>query len=179
MNRYFCLAPDSSSARDCLKKLMDEQFDEHLISLVANANLVLDEISMEDESKTWEALDVLQRSIARGGSPGMFAGLRAVTLPSVNITLVGRAIFCADLVNLGFQVILSHSLHLPASAALLQRLHDQIAAGKALLILGVAPQQAAKFERFAQQTCPEIRFNCDAVMTKGSGDARVIEQILN
>lgn len=178
MNRYFSLAPDPDHARSCIAKLLDANFNEHHISLIADASVALDEISMEEESKTWEALDVLQRSIANGGSPGMFTGLRAVSLPSINMMLAGRAILSADRVNLGFQVVLSHSLHLHVSHSILQRLQSQILQGKVLLILGMEPVLVPSFNRFVQGKCPEIGFNYDAGMMSASDNDRFMESIL-
>jgi hypothetical protein len=52
-------APDDQVARKAVLMLHRSQVDAHLIGLVADAGARLDEISMEDECRTWEALDVL------------------------------------------------------------------------------------------------------------------------
>jgi hypothetical protein len=179
MNRYFCLTQEAASARHCIRKLLDNQIDEHHISIVANGILPLDQVSMDDEGKTWDTIGVVQRSIAIGGNPGMFAGLRAVVLPSVDITLAGSAIYSADMVRVGIPAILARLLHQHVPSNLLLRLQDQIAEGKLLLILGITPEQVVMFDRIARQVCPNIQFTSDLGMTKIPGDNHFIELVLS
>ncbi len=178
MDRYFSLTNDAASAKHFVRKLLDNQIDEHHISVVANGILPLDQVSMDDECKTWDAVGVVQRSIAIGGNPGMFAGLRAVVLPSIDITLAGSAIYSADMVRVGVPAILARLLHQHVPPNLLLRLQDRIAGGELLLILGVVPNQVVMFDRFARQVCPNIRFISDLGMARSPGDNHFMELVL-
>ena len=179
MNHYFSLTQGAASARHCIRKLLDNQIDEHHISIVANGILPLDRVSMDDEGKTWDTIGVVQRSIAIGGNPGMFSGLRAIALPSIDITLAGSAIYSADMVRFGVPAILARLLDQHMSSNLLLRLQDQISEGKLLLILGITPKQVVMFDRIARQVCPDIHFISDLGMTKIPGDSHLIELVLN
>jgi hypothetical protein len=179
MNHYFCLTESSASARKCIRKLLDNQIDEHHISVVSNGILPLDEISVDDESKTWDSVGVVQRAIAIGGNSGMFAGLRAVVLPSIDITLAGSAIYAADMVRAGAPAIYARVLHQHLPLNLQIRLQDRIASGQLLIVLGIVPGQVETFDRFTRQTCPDIQFISDLGMAKSPGDNHFMELVLS
>ena len=135
--------------------------DPHLISLVADAGARLDEISMEDECQTWEALDVLQRSIALGGTPGKFVGMHAVNLPLASVTLAGAAIYAADFARSGFESVLTHALGRSLTTAQFADYSQKLARGEWILTLRLLASHAAVVEDMLRRCEPMIHRESD------------------
>ena len=150
-------APDAQMARNAVQMLHRSGVDAHLIGLVADAGARLDEISMEDECQTWEALDVLQRSIALGGVPGNFAGLHAVNLPLTSVTLVGAAIYAADFARSGLDSVLTHALGRRLSTDQLADYSQKLARGEWILTVRLNVPHAAVIEDMLHRGEPMIR----------------------
>lgn len=154
---YLCFAPDGATAKNAIRLLRHHRIDDHLIGLIAGVNLALDAVSSDDECQTWEALDVLQRSVAKGGAPGIFDGLHAVSLPSAAITLAGSAIFAADVADVGIAVVLSRvlgkSLDSDTIADLCRRLTD----GELLLAVRLTDLHATQIGQRLRQQVPLLR----------------------
>lgn len=77
---YLCFAPHDATAKKAIRLLRHYRIDDHLIGLIADENLVLDDVTGDEVCQTWETLDVVQRSIAIGGVPDIFGGMHAVSL---------------------------------------------------------------------------------------------------
>lgn len=148
--------PDDQAARNAVRILHRLRVDSHLIGLVANAGTQLDEISMDDECKTWESLEVLQRSILLGGAPGNFAGLHAVNLPLVSVTLVGAAIFAADFARSGIDSVLRHALDRSLSTEQVIGYSQKLARGECILSVRLNVSHEAVFEGMLRRWEPMI-----------------------
>ena len=149
-------APGDQAARNAAQLLHRSRVDAHLIGLVADAGARLDEISMEDECQTWEALDVLQRSIALGGVLGNFAGLHAVSLPLASVTLAGAAIYASDFARRGFDSVLTHALGRSLTTELLADYHQKLVRGEWIMAVRLNGPHAAVVEDMFRQGEPLI-----------------------
>ena len=153
---YLFFAPDEQAARNAVQILHRSHVDAHLIGLVADAGTRLDEISMEDECQTWEALHALQRSIALGGITGNFAGLHAVNLPLASVTLAGAAIYAADFVRSGFDSVLTRALGRSLTTGQLADYSKKLARGEWILTVGLNVSHAAEVEDMMHREEPMI-----------------------
>ena len=162
---YLFLAPDDQAARNAVQILHRLRIDAHLIGLVADAGTRLDEFSMEDECQTWEALDVLQRSIALGGITGNFAGLHAVNLPLASVTLAGAAIYAADFARSGFDSVLTHALGRSLTTEQLADYSKKLAGGEWILTVRLNASHAAEVEDMLHREQPMIQLESDMPVT--------------
>ncbi len=154
---YLCIAPDDATAKKAIRLLRHHRIDDHLIGLIADADLVLEAVSIDEECQTWEALDVLQRSIAIGGVPGIFGGLHAVSLPSVATTLVGSAIFAADFAAIGITAMLTRALGKPLDPGTIDDLCRRLANGELLLAVRLTDRHATDIGRQLRRQVPLLR----------------------
>ncbi len=154
---YLCIAPDDATAKNAIRLLRHHRIDDHFIGLIADVDLALDAISVEEECQTWEALDVLQRSVAIGGVPGIYNGLHAVSLPSVATTLAGSAIFAADLARLGVAAILSRVLGKPLDPDMIADLCRRLADGELLLAVRLTDRHANHIGQQLRRQVPALR----------------------
>lgn len=154
---YLCFAPDDATAKHAIRLLRHHRIDDHLIGLVGDGHLVLDEVSVDEECQTWEALDVLQRSLAIGGAPGIFGGLHAVSLPSVATTLAGSAIFAADFAGIGVAAVLTRVLGKPLDPETTAYLCRRLADGELLLTVRLSDRHAADIGQQLRRQVPLLR----------------------
>ena len=154
---YLCFAPDDATAKNAIRLLRHNRIDEHLIGLIADANLALDDVSSDEACQTWEALDVLQRSVAKGGAPGIFVGLHAVKLPSAATTLAGSAIFAADVADIGIAAVLSRVLGKPLDSDTIADLCRRLADGELLLAVRLTDLHAAQIGQQLRRQLPLLR----------------------
>lgn len=151
---YLCFAPDDATARKAIRLLRHYRIDDHLIGLIADENLVLDDVTVDEACQTWEALDVLQRSIARGGVPGIFGGLHAVRLPSMAATLAGSAIFAADFAATGIAAVLSRAVRKPLDPDTIADLCRRLANGELLLAVRLTERHATDIGQQLRRQVP-------------------------
>ena len=149
-------APDDQAARNVVQMLHRSRIDAHLIGLVGGVEARLDKISMEDECQTWEALDVLQRSIALGGTPGNFAELHAVNLPLASVTLAGTAIYAADFARNGYGSVLEHALGRRLTTGQIADYRQQLARGEWILSVRLNAPHAAVLEDMLRRWEPMV-----------------------
>lgn len=154
---HLCFAPDDATAKKAIRLLRHHRIDDHLIGLIADMDLVLDAVSSDDECQTWEALDVLQRSIAKGGIPGIFDGLHAVSLPSVATTLAGSAIFAADIADIGIAAVLSRVLRKPLDSDTIADLCRRMSEGELLLVVRLTDLHATQIGQQLRGQVPLLR----------------------
>ena len=154
---YLCFAPDDVTAKKAIQLLRHHRIDDHFIGLIADMGLVLDAVSTEEECQTWEALDVLQRSVAIGGAPGIFGGLHAVSLPSVATTLAGSAIFAADFAGIGVAAMLSRVLEKPLDPDTVADLCRRLADGELLLVVRLTDRHATDIGPQLRRQLPMLR----------------------
>jgi hypothetical protein len=154
---YLCFAPDDATAKNAIRLLRHYRIDDHLIGLIADVDLALDAVSSDEECQTWEALDVLQRSVAKGGAPGIFDGLHAVSLPSVATTLAGSAIFAADVADIGIAAVLSRVLGKPLDSDTIAGLCRRLADGELLLAVRLTNLHATQIGQQLRRQVPLLR----------------------
>ena len=154
---HLCFAPDDATAKKAIELLRHYRIDDHLIGLIGDRDLVLDAVNAEEESKTWEALDVLQRAVAIGGAPGIFDGLHAVCLPSMATTLVGSAIFAADFASIGMAAVLSRVLGKPLDPDTITNLCRRLAGGELLVVVRLTDHHANQIGKHLRRQLPTLR----------------------
>jgi len=154
---YLCFAPDDATAKNAIRLLRHHRIGDHSIGLIADVDLALDAVSSDEASQTWEALDVLQRSVAKGGAPGIFDGLHAVSLPSVATTLAGSAIFAADVADIGIAAVLSRVLGKPLDSDTIAGLCRRLADGELLLAVRLTDLHATQIGQQLRQQVPLLR----------------------
>lgn len=154
---YLCFAPDDATVKNAIRLLRHHHIDDHFIGLIADLDLVLDAVSTDEESQTWEAIDVLQRSVAIGGAPGIFDGLHAVSLPSMATTLAGSAIFAADFAGIGIAAVLSQVLGKPLDPDTIADLCRRLADGELLLAVRLTDLHATQIGQQLRRQVPLLR----------------------
>lgn len=153
---YLCFAPDDATAKKTIQLLRHHRIDDHFIGLIADVDLALDAVSADEECQTWEALDVLQRSVAIGGAPGIFDGLHAVSLPSLATTLAGSAIFAADFASIGIASVLSRVLGKPLDPDTTADLCRRLADGELLLVVRLSDHHATHIGHQLRRQVPTL-----------------------
>ena len=115
--------------------------DEHL-SLIARSDIELEEIPDGYKDAATDFMPAAARGAATGGAAGVVAGLVAMAFPPLGVTLAGAA-----LLGLGGAAVGGWSSALAGSTVedpVRRRFHDEIDAGRILLVLDAeSPQLAA------------------------------------
>ena len=135
MKRYIYAFDSAESARAAVMTLRLNGIDEKCVSLIARADIQLDEIPEKYLSAPTDFMPALGRGAAIGGITGLFAGLVAMAIPSLGIAMAGPALlaFFGGGAVLGAWSSALVGASIPDSIR--RTFEDEIQAGRTLLVI--------------------------------------------
>lgn len=143
MNRYIYAFDTTQAARDSVNVLRARGISDKAISLIARSDIELDEIPSRFLDASTDFVPALTRGAAIGGVTGLCAGLIAIAIPPLGITLAGPALlgFLA-----GGAVVGAWSSALVGASVpdeIRRKFEDEIEAGRTLLVVDVRTDNEA------------------------------------
>lgn len=135
MKRYIYAFDTPGAARGAVEVLRGHGIRDEAISLVARSNIELEEIPQRYLDASTDFIPALRRGAAVGGVIGLCAGLIALAIPPLGITMAGPALigFFA-----GGAVLGAWSSSLVGSSVpdeVRRKFEDEIDAGRTLLVI--------------------------------------------
>jgi hypothetical protein len=131
--KHVYLAQDLAAASVAVARVRAAGVDEPDIALVARADLEIQELPERYRNASTDFVPAMLKGALAGGSAGLLAGLVAVAIPGLGVTLAGAAAIAAVGAAAG-----TWSSGLMGSALpdpVRRRFEDQIAAGRILVVI--------------------------------------------
>jgi hypothetical protein len=135
MKRYIYAFDSVESAHAAVMTLRLNGIDEQRMSLIARADIQLEEIPEKYLNAPTDFMPALGRGVAIGGITGLFAGLVAMAIPALGIAIGGSALLAFFG---GGAVLGAWSSALVGSSvpdAIRRKFEDEIEAGRTLLVI--------------------------------------------
>ena len=145
MIRQVYSLPSASSARLAVAALRGAGFTEEHISLAARSDIELERLPDNFADETHDFNGGLKRGLVVGGGTGLLAGLVAASIPSFGVTLAGAALMALAGVAVGGWSSALVGTTVPSD--LRREFENEIAAGRVVLAVKVAPGEEIKVEQ--------------------------------
>lgn len=125
--------PDVASAQQALQAAREAGVENEDLSLIARSDIELQEIPDERKEAKTDFLPAAARGAAGGGAAGVLAGLIAIAIPPLGITLagVGAMALAGALVGTWSSALVGATVPDPVR----RRFEDEIQAGRILLVV--------------------------------------------
>jgi hypothetical protein len=135
MRRYIYAFDSAESARKAVDDLRREGIGDECISLIARADIQLEEIPDRFLDASTDFAPALGRGVAIGGITGLFAGIIAMSIPPLGIAMAGSALlaFFGGGAMLGAWTSALIGTSVPN--AVRRKFEDEIKAGRTLLVI--------------------------------------------
>ena len=142
--RHVFVTRDVLQARDALLALREQGVGVDDISLVARSDIELDRIPDDLKEADTDFLPAAMRGMGIGGATGLLAGLAAVVITPVGITLAGAAAVGAlgALVGGWSSALMGSALPDPVR----QQFDDEISAGRILVLVDAEPEAQPRLQ---------------------------------
>ena len=143
MKRYIYAFDTSDAARAAVRQLQARGVEEKQISLIARPDIQLDKIPDRYLDARTDFVPAMARGAAIGGTTGVFAGMVMMAIPPLGIALGGAALLGfltgGALLGAWSSALVGSSVPDPVR----RKFEDEIAAGRTLLVIDAAPDDAA------------------------------------
>ena len=140
--RHVYSAPNLSTAKAALAAARDTGIENIDLSLVARSDIELECIPDDRIQAGTGMIPAAVRGAGFGGAAGLLAGLVAIAIPAVRITLAGAAAlsFAGSMIGTWTSALMGASLPDPIRA----KFEDEIEAGHILLLVDGSPEALAE-----------------------------------
>lgn len=137
--RHVFSVPDLAAAQDALRAARGAGLTDENLSLIARADIELDEIQDRHKDAATDFMPAALRGAATGGAAGLVAGLAAIAFPPLGVTLAGAALLTVGGAAVGTWVsaLVGSTVEDPVR----RKFEDQIAAGRILVVLDAEDPQ--------------------------------------
>ncbi|MBO9716581.1 MAG: hypothetical protein J7507_07180 [Pseudoxanthomonas sp.] len=137
-------APNLAAAQAALAAARDTGIDPHSLSLIARSDIEMESVPDELREAHADTIPAALRGAAEGGAVGLVAGLVAVAIPPLGITLAGAGLIAAigALVGSWSSALVGASVPDPVR----RRFEETIAAGQILLVIDAEKDALARAE---------------------------------
>ncbi|HEX6832522.1 MAG TPA: hypothetical protein VF132_03220 [Rudaea sp.] len=92
MKRFIYAFDTADAAREAVRTLRAEGLDDRSLSLIARSDIEMEEVPSRLLDASTDFMPALARGAALGGATGLVAGLIAIAIPPLGITMAGPAI---------------------------------------------------------------------------------------
>ena len=142
--RHVFITPDLDTAQAALAAARDAGVEDHDLLLVARADIELASIPDDRQEADTDMLPAALRGAGYGGATGLLAGLVALAVPSMGVTLAGAAAIGLAGAMLGCwsSALMGASLPDPIR----RKFEDEIRAGNILLVVDGSKELLAAAE---------------------------------
>lgn len=131
--RHVYSTTDLDQARAAMRAAREAGISDECLTLVARSDIELDSIPNQDKAATGDFMHGAIKGVAAGGATGFLLGLAAMVLAPVGITLAGAGIAALAGAAAGGMASSIFGSALPDPVR--QKFHDEIAAGRILMIV--------------------------------------------
>ena len=142
--RHVFSTRDPAHARDIVRMLHDHGMGTDAISLVARDDIELDEVPSRLKEADTDLMPAAARGMAVGGATGVLAGLVAMVVPPLGITLAGAAALGAACALVGGWSAALMGSAIPDPVRL--RFENEIAQGRVLVLVDADEATQARLE---------------------------------
>lgn len=142
--RHVFSTPDLDTARFVMAAARDAGIDDECILLVARSDIELEEIPSERQEADSDFVPAALRGAGYGGAAGLLAGLVAVVVAPIGLTLAGAGAAALGGALLGgwASALMGSSLPDPVR----RKFDDEIQAGKILVVIDASKEALAGAE---------------------------------
>lgn len=142
--RHVYSTPDIDTARNVIAAAHNAGIPSDDILLVARSDIELDEIPNEYKEADTDLVPAALRGAGYGGAAGLLAGLTAIVLTPIGLTLAGAAAatLAGALVGCWASALVGSSLPDPIR----RKFDDEIQAGRILVVVDAEREQLAEAE---------------------------------
>ena len=155
--RHVYSTRDLAHARSALEALAGAGFDSDHVSLVARSDIELEHVPDTFKEADTDAIPAAVRGMGLGGATGLLAGLAAMVVAPIGITVAGAAAIGAigALVGGWSSALMGSALPDPVR----QQFEDEIAAGRILVLVdaGVGREPAVR-EAMIAADAPRLHY---------------------
>jgi len=142
--RHVFSTRDAGHAREAVRLLLAQGVDRGAISLVARDDIELEQLPHRMQEADTDLVPAAARGMAIGGATGLLAGLAAMVVPPLGITIAGAAaIGAAGALVGGWSAALMGSA-IPDPVR--QRFENEIAEGRVLVLVDADEATQARLE---------------------------------
>ncbi len=154
MRRVYFLLPDADITRAVVDEMVRGGIERRHIHLVANHNIALDELPEASLVESSEIREIVARGVAAGAVVGTIAGLAAMMLSPIGLTVAGGAVLALTLAGVGFGEWLATTLGIDEASERYRQFIDAIRSGCVLLIVETRENHLELAERIVQEHHP-------------------------
>lgn len=142
--RHVFSTPDLDVAREAMAAARDAGIDDDCILLVARSDIELDSIPNERQEADSDFVPAALRGVGYGGVAGLLAGLVAIVVTPIGLTLAGAGAFAVAGALMGgwASALMGSSLPDPVR----QKFDDEIQAGNILILIDATKEALANAE---------------------------------
>jgi len=142
--RHIFVTPNLAAAHAALAAARDTGIDRDSLSLIARSDIEMDAVPDELREAHTDAIPAALRGAAGGGAVGLVAGLIAVAVPPLGITLAGAGLMAAvgALVGSWSSALVGASVPDPVR----RQFEDTIESGQILLVVDAGEDQMQRAE---------------------------------
>jgi hypothetical protein len=134
--------PDLVAAREAISAARGAGVPDDAISLIARSDIEMERIPEQRLDVSTDSLPAALRGVGAGGAVGLVAGLVAVAIPPIGITIAGVGLMAAIGAAVGgWSAALAGST---VPNAVRRRFEDEIEAGRILVVVDDIPERAAQ-----------------------------------
>lgn len=142
--RHVFSTPDLDTAQAAMAAARDAGVDDHDLLLIARSDIELESIPNDRKEADTDMLPAALRGAGYGGTVGLLAGLVAVVIPPLGVTLAGAAAagLAGAMLGCWASALMGASLPDPIR----RKFEDQIQAGKILVVVDGSKELLTKVE---------------------------------
>lgn len=142
--RHVFSTPDLDTARAAMAAARDAGIDDECILLVARSDIELESIPNERQEADSDFIPAALRGAGYGGAAGLLAGLVAIVVTPIGLTLAGAGAFAVAGALMGgwASALMGSSLPDPVR----RKFDDEIQAGNILLVLDATKEMLTSAE---------------------------------
>ena len=148
-SKHVFLAPDVDVAASAVGVLRQAGVADEDIALIARSDLEMEVIPEKFRESRTDFMPAAAKGALGGGATGLVAGLIAVAIPGLGVTLAGAAAIAAAGAAAGTWSAALMGSALPDPVR--QKFEDEVKAGRLLLVVDATDEEHAKLESLLVQ----------------------------
>jgi len=153
------LLPELESCRAIVKELRESGVPESHLHVVANLSCELEDLPGATAWQKTELAHGIEIGTGLGGVAGLLGGLLALSFPPAGLVIGGGAVLASTAAGAGFGALASAMMKSHEPSHRLHDYHDQIEAGKILLMVDVPRSEGEQIRASILQHHPEARID--------------------
>ncbi len=162
MKHIYVLLPDVTLTKRVVDNLLLAHINWQNIHVLASQDVSLEDLPQAEVTQKSDLMAAVTRGTAVGGLSGMLAGLVAVVLPPVGLTLAGGAILATTLTGAGIGAWAGGLIGVSVPNSRLEQFEDAIKHGELLLMVDVAEEREEEIKSIIRSQYPQANFDSPA-----------------